>query len=67
MFSKCMCLMYLKIKHIDTLHTKKKEREKEEIPSLVGIRVVFSLYLLDTYKTKHRPSTHLSILFIPNF
>ena len=40
-------------KTIDTLHTKEKKR-KEEIPSLVGIRVVLSLYLMDTYITKHR-------------
>ena len=32
MFNKCMCLLYLKIKHIDTLRTKEKEKKKERNP-----------------------------------
>ena len=35
-------------------HTAHQRERKEEIPSLVGIREILSLYLYDTYITKHR-------------
>ena len=52
-----------KINTDTALQIKRKEDRKKPLVILVGLRVVHSLYLLDTYDTKHR----LSILFLPNF